>query len=104
MVIDRLLPFWNDVVVREIKAGKRVLIVAHGSSLRAIVKHVESLTDEQITKVRKTIIKWLWELMALLLKNILFQTNVPTGIPFVYDLDENCKAVKEREVKYCGQK
>lgn len=70
LTIERTLPYWNDTIIPELKAGKKIIIAAHGNSLRGIVKHLDQLTDEQI--------------MAL---------NLPTGIPFVYELDENLKPV-----------
>lgn len=69
--LERVMPFWNDVVVPDIKAGKRVLIAAHGNSLRAMVKHLDGISDEEIIKL-----------------------NIPTGIPLVYELDENLKPIK----------
>lgn len=71
LTIQRTLPFWNGTIVPEIKAGKRVVIAAHGNSLRGIVKHLDKLTDDQI--------------MTL---------NLPTGIPFVYGLDANLNPVE----------
>jgi len=68
LTIARTLPYWNDVIVPQIKAGKRVLIAAHGNSLRGVVKHLDGLSDEAI--------------MGL---------NLPTGIPFVYELDQDLK-------------
>lgn len=70
LTIERALPFWNDVIVPQIKAGKKILIAAHGNSLRGVVKHLDGLSDEEI--------------MSL---------NLPTGIPFVYELDANIKPV-----------
>jgi len=70
LTIERTLPYWNDVIVPQIKAGKKILIAAHGNSLRGIVKHLDAMSDEAI--------------MGL---------NLPTGIPFVYELDENLKPV-----------
>ncbi len=64
LTIERTLPYWNDVIVPQIKEGKKILIAAHGNSLRGIVKHLDGLTDAQIMKL-----------------------NLPTGIPFVYELD-----------------
>lgn len=66
----RTLPYWNNVIVPQLKAGKRVIIVAHGTSLRGLVKHIEGLSDEAITTL-----------------------NLPTGIPFVYELDENVRSI-----------
>lgn len=70
LTIARTLPYWNDVIVPQMKAGKRILIAAHGNSLRGIVKHLDQMSDEAI--------------MGL---------NLPTGIPFVYELDEHFKPV-----------
>ncbi|XP_028654126.1 phosphoglycerate mutase 2 [Erpetoichthys calabaricus] len=69
--IARALPFWNEEIVPQIKAGKRVLIAAHGNSLRGIVKHLESMSDAAIMDL-----------------------NLPTGIPIVYELDSNLKPIK----------
>lgn len=74
LTIARTLPYWNDVIVPQIKAGKKVLIAAHGNSLRGIVKHLDNMTDEQIMGI-----------------------NLPTGIPFYYELDEDLKPVKSME-------
>merc|ERR1712045_873763 len=71
LTIERTLPYWNDVIVPQMKAGKKILIAAHGNSLRGIVKHLDNMSNEAI--------------MAL---------NLPTGIPFVYELDENMKPIK----------
>lgn len=70
LTIQRTLPYWNDVIIPQLKDGKQILIVAHGNSLRGIVKHLDNLTEDQI--------------MSL---------NLPTGIPFEYELDENFKPV-----------
>nr|XP_053632558.1 phosphoglycerate mutase 2-like [Cherax quadricarinatus] len=70
LTIERTLPYWNDTIVPQIKEGKKILIAAHGNSLRGIVKHLDSMSDEAI--------------MGL---------NLPTGIPFVYELDESLKPV-----------
>uniref|UniRef100_A0A671MAU5 Phosphoglycerate mutase n=1 Tax=Sinocyclocheilus anshuiensis TaxID=1608454 RepID=A0A671MAU5_9TELE len=69
--IARALPFWNEVIVPEIKAGKNVIIAAHGNSLRGIVKHLESMSDAAIMEL-----------------------NLPTGIPIVYELDKDLKPIK----------
>ena len=69
--IARALPFWNEEIVPQIKEGKRVLIAAHGNSLRGIVKHLEGLSEEAIMEL-----------------------NLPTGIPMVYELDKNLKPIK----------
>jgi 2,3-bisphosphoglycerate-dependent phosphoglycerate mutase len=66
--VARFLPYWNGNVVPDLKAGERVVIVAHGNSLRALVKHLDGTSDEDIVKL-----------------------NIPTGIPLVYELDEHLK-------------
>jgi 2,3-bisphosphoglycerate-dependent phosphoglycerate mutase len=71
--VARFLPMWNDIIAPKIRAGERVLIVAHGNSLRALMQHLEGMTPDQIMGV-----------------------NMPTGIPMMYELDENLK-VKNRE-------
>ena len=66
-VVKRLIPYWEDVIVAEdLRAGKKVLVVAHGNSLRALVKHLDGISDADIAEL-----------------------NIPTGIPLVYQLDEN---------------
>merc|ERR1712004_218418 len=70
LTIKRTLPYWNDVIVPQLKEGKKLIIAAHGNSLRGIVKYLDNMSEEQI--------------MGL---------NLPTGIPFVYELDENFKPV-----------
>ncbi|MBM7518773.1 phosphoglyceromutase [Nocardioides nitrophenolicus] len=68
-VIDRLLPYWDAGIVPDLRAGHTVLIAAHGNSLRAIVKHLDQLSDADITGL-----------------------NIPTGMPLVYELDEDTLA------------
>ncbi|XP_022170714.1 phosphoglycerate mutase 1 [Myzus persicae] len=70
LTIQRTLPYWNDVIIPQLKEGKQILIAAHGNSLRGIVKHLDNLTEDQIMNL-----------------------NLPTGIPFEYELDENFKPV-----------
>lgn len=70
LTIERTLPYWNDTIIPQLKEGKRIIIAAHGNSLRGIVKHLDQMNNEQI--------------MGL---------DLPTGIPFVYELDENFKPV-----------
>ncbi len=67
-VLERLLPYWESDISADLKAGKTVLVTAHGNSLRALVKHLDGISDEEISTL-----------------------NIPTGIPLVYDLDENLK-------------
>jgi 2,3-bisphosphoglycerate-dependent phosphoglycerate mutase len=64
-VLHRLLPYWYDAIVPELAAGRTVLVVAHGNSLRALVKHLDGISDEKIAGL-----------------------NIPTGIPLVYQLDK----------------
>lgn len=71
-VLDRLLPYWNETIVPVIKSGKTVMIAAHGNSLRAIVKHLDQISDDDIAEV-----------------------NIPTGVPLVYELDENMQPLKK---------
>ena len=68
--IERVMPYWNDAIVPEIRAGKRLLIAAHGNSLRALVKYLDDISDEDILKL-----------------------NIPTGLPLVYKLDENLRPI-----------
>lgn len=69
--VDRFLPYWKDSIVPEVLSGKKVLIVAHGNSLRALVKYLDNVSEQEITEL-----------------------NIPTGIPLVYELDENLKPLK----------
>jgi 2,3-bisphosphoglycerate-dependent phosphoglycerate mutase len=69
-VLHRMLPLWNDEIVGDLKSGKTVLITAHGNSLRALVKHLDGISDDEIAEL-----------------------NIPTGIPLVYRLDENFKPI-----------
>lgn len=64
--VERFVPYWENEIVPAIKSGKKVLIAAHGNSLRSLVKHLDKMSDEDILKF-----------------------NIPTGIPMVYELDEN---------------
>jgi len=70
LTIERTLPYWNNVIVPQIKAGKKIIIAAHGNSLRGVVKHLDNMSDAAIMDL-----------------------NLPTGIPFVYELDEDMKPV-----------
>lgn len=69
--VDRFLPYWHETIAPEIKAGKRVIIAAHGNSLRALVKYLDDVSDEAILKL-----------------------NIPTGMPLVYELNEDLKPIK----------
>lgn len=70
--IARVVPYYNDVIVPEIKAGKKVLIAAHGNSLRALVKYLKNISDEDIAGL-----------------------NIPTGVPYVFELDDDLKVLKD---------
>ena len=69
--VKRFIPYWKDMITKDIKAGKRVLIAAHGNSLRALVKHLDNISEEEILKL-----------------------NIPTGIPLVYELDADLNPVR----------
>ncbi len=69
-VVDRMLPYWYDAIVPDLRAGMTVLIAAHGNSLRALVKHLDGISDEEIPSL-----------------------NIPTGIPLVYELDEELRPI-----------
>ncbi|HSK55048.1 MAG TPA: phosphoglyceromutase [Jiangellales bacterium] len=64
-VVERMLPYWYDAVVPDVRAGLTVLVAAHGNSLRALVKHLDGISDEEIPGL-----------------------NIPTGVPLLYELDE----------------
>ncbi len=67
-VVDRMLPYWYDAIIPDLTAGKTVLVTAHGNSLRALVKHLDGVGDDEIVGV-----------------------NIPTGIPLLYTLDADFK-------------
>jgi len=69
--VARFLPAWRDNIAPEVKAGKRVIIAAHGNSLRALVKYLDNVSDKDITEL-----------------------NIPTGVPLVYELDDSLKPIK----------
>lgn len=69
--VDRFLPYWHDIIVPTIRAGKHVIIAAHGNSLRALVKYLDNIPDKEITEL-----------------------NIPTGIPLVYELDDRLRPLK----------
>jgi 2,3-bisphosphoglycerate-dependent phosphoglycerate mutase len=66
LVIDRMLPYWESDITKDLAAGKTVLVTAHGNSLRALVKHLDGIGDDDIAAL-----------------------NIPTGIPLVYELDDD---------------
>jgi 2,3-bisphosphoglycerate-dependent phosphoglycerate mutase len=69
--LARVLPYWDEAIVPEIRSGRRVLIAAHGNSLRALVKHLDGLSDAEIVEL-----------------------NIPTGIPLVYELDDDLRPIR----------
>jgi 2,3-bisphosphoglycerate-dependent phosphoglycerate mutase len=69
--VNRFLPYWHETIAPSIKDGKRVIIAAHGNSLRALVKYLDDVSDSEIVGL-----------------------NIPTGIPLVYELDQNLKPLK----------
>ncbi len=69
--VARVLPAWNDSIAPSIKSGKRVLIAAHGNSIRALIKYLDGISDSDIVGL-----------------------NIPDGIPLVYELDENLKPIR----------
>ncbi|WP_281640617.1 phosphoglyceromutase [Aurantimicrobium minutum] len=73
-VIERMLPYWESDITKDLAAGKTVLVTAHGNSLRALVKHLDGISDEDIAEL-----------------------NIPTGIPLVYKLDENFRPLGPAE-------
>ena len=72
-VVERMLPYWYDAIVPDLRAGRTVIVAAHGNSLRALVKHLDRISDDDITEL-----------------------NLPTGIPLVYDLDDDMVPTGER--------
>ncbi|HUK55546.1 MAG TPA: 2,3-diphosphoglycerate-dependent phosphoglycerate mutase [Nitrospiria bacterium] len=69
--VARFLPYWNETIAPAIRAGRRVLIAAHGNSLRALVKHLDRVSDEAIVDL-----------------------NIPTGLPLVYELEDDLKPIR----------
>jgi len=71
LTLERVMPCWQSQIVPALQSGQRLLIAAHGNSIRAIVKHLESVSDDEIT-----------------------QLNIPTGMPLAYTLDANMKVIE----------
>jgi 2,3-bisphosphoglycerate-dependent phosphoglycerate mutase len=69
--VARVIPYWNSAIAPAVSAGRKVLIAAHGNSLRALVKHLDNISDADIMPL-----------------------NIPTGVPLVYELDERLKPIK----------
>lgn len=70
--LERVVPFWNKEILPELKAGKTVMVAAHGNSLRALVKHLDGIDESEISEL-----------------------NIPTGTPLVYELDEDFKPIPQ---------
>ena len=71
ITLERVLPYWHATLAPVIQSGQRVIIAAHGNSIRALVKYLDDISDAEITEL-----------------------NIPTGLPLVYELDENLKPIK----------
>ena len=71
ITLDRVVPYWHSTLTPVIKSGKRVIVVAHGNSIRALVKYLDNISEAEITEL-----------------------NIPTGLPLVYELDEDLKPIK----------
>jgi len=69
--MDRVLPFWNETIIDFIRKDQKVIICAHGNSLRALIKYIDNLSDEEVTKL-----------------------EIPTGVPLVYELDESLNRIR----------
>jgi len=69
--LERVLPYWYDSIVPALKDGKKVIVAAHGNSLRSLVKYFDNMTDQEITDL-----------------------NIPTGIPLIYELDDNLNTLR----------
>jgi 2,3-bisphosphoglycerate-dependent phosphoglycerate mutase len=69
--VKRVLPFWNESIAPAMRAGRRVLVSAHGNSLRALIKHLDGISDEDIVHL-----------------------NIPTGQPLVYELDDDLRPLR----------
>ena len=71
ITLERVLPYWHSTLVPEIKSGKRILVAAHGNSIRALVKYLDHISEADITEL-----------------------NIPTGLPLVYELDKELKPIR----------
>lgn len=71
ITIDRVLPFWNETIKPRVESGEKVIIAAHGNSLRALVKYLDQLSEDEILEL-----------------------NIPTGVPLVYEFDEQMKPLR----------
>jgi len=71
--VERFLPYWHETIALQVRAGKRVIVTAHGNSLRALVKYLDDVSDADIVGM-----------------------NIPTGVPLVYELDDSLKSISSR--------
>ena len=71
--MDRVIPYWNEYIKPQIASGQRLIIAAHGNSLRALVKHLDGISDEEITEL-----------------------NIPTGVPIIYEFDDEMNSLGRR--------
>ena len=71
--VDRVIPYWNEYIKPKIASGQRLIIAAHGNSLRALVKHLDGISDEEITEL-----------------------NIPTGVPIIYEFDDEMNSLGRR--------
>jgi len=71
LTIERVTPYWNETILPRMKSGERVIIAAHGNSIRALVKFLDHMSEEEILEL-----------------------NIPTGVPLVYEFDDNMKPTK----------
>lgn len=71
LTIDRVIPYWNKIILPRMQSGKRIIIAGHGNSIRAMVKFLDNLSEEEIIEL-----------------------NIPTGIPLVYEFNDNMKPIK----------
>ena len=74
--VERVIPYWNETIVPSLKDNKKVIIVAHGNSLRGLIKYLDNISDEDIVNL-----------------------EIPTGSPIVYELDDNLKPIKHYYLK-----
>lgn len=70
--VERVVPYWENVILPDLKKGEKIIIAAHGNSLRALVKYLDNISDKDIVEL-----------------------NIPTGMPLVYELDDNYKPIKK---------
>ncbi|NGE23458.1 2,3-bisphosphoglycerate-dependent phosphoglycerate mutase, partial [Klebsiella pneumoniae] len=71
ITIDRVVPYWTDVIKPRVASGEKVIIAAHGNSLRALVKYLDNMSEDEILEL-----------------------NIPTAVPLVYEFDENMKPLR----------